>query len=165
MEVIFKFTPKESHSSKELMEDLSSQIDLQTFLRGNIGNSITVTMEVTANISEKRKLYSYYHKVILNVAMQVFTNDGYEAMDKVKADYLLKAECAKDYMYNAKTDREEPYLLDKSRMNKQRLIEYVTACITFLEVEKGARVPDSSSYKMDLRSGIEGFQNVNNKKK
>jgi len=85
-------------------------------------------------------------------------------MDKVKADYFMKAECGKGIMYNPITEAEEVYLLDKARMNKDRLRKFIMDCITFLEIEKGAKVPDSSEYMMELRTGFSGFKSVKKKK-
>jgi len=164
MNAIFTFTPKESFNSKEMMEDLSSQKDVQTYMQGTFGKEVTIEMNLSTKIPEKARMYNFYHRVILGVAMKCFTNDGWESVDKVKADYLLKAECGKGMMYNAKTGEEEIYLLDKSRMNKDRLHKYITDCITFLEVEKGYKVPDSSSFLAELRTGIKGFKSVNSKK-
>lgn len=165
METIFKFIPVDSPSSLKLSEGLTSQEDFQRFLRFNTGKSVTGTFCLTEKLSEKERLYAYYHKVILNIAIELFSGDGWEAVDKVKADYLLKAECAKSIMYNRKTDTEEIYLIDKASMNKDRLRKYIIDCITYLEVERGCIVPDSSSYMMELKSGISGFVNVNQKKK
>jgi len=164
MNTIFTFYPSDSHSSKEIAESLTSQKDFNTFLRGNIGKSITVELKLTEKLSEKERMYGFYHRVILGVAMQVFTNEGWDGMDKVKADYFMKAECGKGIMYNPITEAEEVYLLDKARMNKDRLRKFIMDCITFLEIEKGAKVPDSSEYMMELRTGFSGFKSVKKKK-
>jgi len=71
---------------------------------------------------------------------------------------------AKDIVYNELTGEEEVFLLDKSRMNKNRLSQFVTDCIAFLEVECGCTVPDSASYVAELQTGIKGFTSVNSKK-
>jgi hypothetical protein len=165
METIFKFTPKDAFSSKIMAEDLTDQKDFQTFMKMNIDKSITATFSLTEKLSEKQQMYDFYHKVILGVAIQAYTNDGWEAVDKVFADHLLKAECAREIKFNSKTNKEEIYLLDKSRMNRDRLHKFITDCITLLEVEKGYRVPDSSEYLMELATGISGFKSVNSRKK
>jgi hypothetical protein len=164
MEVTFEFTPKDSFSSKEMIEDLSNQKDFQEYVRHYVGTRLKVDISPTSILSEKERLYSYYHKVVLSVAMQAYSEDGWESMDKTKTDYFLKAECGKDIVYNAKTRKEEIYLLDKSKMNKDRLRKFVYDCIIFLETEKGVRVPDSESYKFELQSGISGFQSTKSKK-
>lgn len=164
MKPIFKFTPKDAHSTNQMIEPLVYQEDFQKFVRGNVGSQITVTLEISTKKSEKEQMYAFYHRVILNVAMEYYRNLGWTEMDKVKADYFLKSECGKDVVYNPKTDEEEVYLLDKSRMNKARLSQFITDCITYLEVECGCTVPDSASYMMELRSGISGFTSINKRK-
>ena len=164
MSYIFTFTPKESFNSKEMMEELSSQKDVQTLMQGTIGKELTVEMKLSTKIPEKARMYNFYHRVILGIAMQCFSNDGWEAVDKVKADYILKAECGKGIMYNHKTGEEDIYLLDKAKMNKDRLHKYITDCITFLEVEKGYIVPDSASFIAEIQTGMKGFKSTNSKK-
>ena len=160
MKVIFTFNPKDSFNSKEMMEGLSMQKDVQTFLRGYIDQEITVEMKPTAKLSEKVLLYNYYHRVVLGVAIECFENDGWEAMDKVKADYLLKMECGKELMYNEKTDKQQIYLFEKSAATKKDLHAFISRCITYLEVERGYIVPDSSSYKFGKESGLSSFKKV-----
>lgn len=164
MSYIFTFTPKESHSSKERIEDLTDQKDVQLFLKETVGHSITAEFKLTNKQSEKERLYRYYHKVVLSIAVQYYKSCGYSEADKVFCDYQLKAHCAKGIMYNSKTQQEEVFLLDKSRMNKKRLGEFVTDCITFLEVDCGYKVPDSQSYIAELQTGIKGFHSVGHKK-
>ena len=65
MNTIFTFHPSDSHSSKEIAEPLTSQKDFNTFLRGNIGKSITAELKLTEKLSEKERMYGYYHRVIL----------------------------------------------------------------------------------------------------
>lgn len=160
MKAIFTFTPKDSFNSKDMMENLSSQKDVQTFLRGHKDQEITVEMKPTAKLSEKVQMYNYYHRVILGVAIDCFENDGWEAMDKVKADYLLKMECGKEIMYNEKTDTEQIYLFEKSGAPKRELHKFICRCITYLEVERGYRVPDSESYTFSKNTGLDGFKKV-----
>ena len=165
METIFRFTPKEAFNSKIMAEDLTDQVDFQKFLKMNVNKLITVSMVPTELLSEKQQLYDFYHKVVLGVAMECFTNDGWEAVDKVFADYLLKAQCGKGIKYNSKTQEQEVYILDKSRMNKEQLRKFVFDCITFLEVEKGYIVPDSAEYKFEMATGMSGFKSINSRKK
>ena len=164
MDLIIEFTPHDHLSSSKMVEELTLNENFQKFMRGNDGKRIKATFSPAVKQSEKERLYNYYHKVILGVAIQVYTNDGWTEVDKVKADYLLKAECGKGIMFNSKTGQEEIYLLDKSRMNKDRLYKFISDCITFLEVEKGAIVPESSTYLMEMRTGISGFRSLNSKK-
>ncbi len=165
MEAIFTFVPKDEFNINNVVEELTSQGDFKRYLKLSTGKSVTVHLKLSEKLSEKQKMYNYYHKVILSVAMRVFSNDGWEAVDKVFADHLLKCECGRGMKYNAKTNKEEVYLLDKSRMNMQELHKFISDCITFLEVEKGAIVPDSASFLAEVQTGIKGFKVVESKKR
>jgi hypothetical protein len=160
MKPSFTFTPKDSFSSKEIIEGLTSQKDVQTYLRGMVGKELTVEFKETAKLSEKVLLYAYYHRVVLKVAIDCFENDGWTSMDKVKADYILKAQCGKEIMYNEKTKQEQVYLFEKSAASKKDLYDFVCRCITFLEVERGYTVPDSDSYLFKKSTGLDGFKKV-----
>ena len=164
MSYIFTFTPKESFNSKEMMEELSSQKDVQTLLTGWKDKEVTVEMKLSVSVPEKQKLYSFYHRVILGIAMEYYRACGYHEADKVFCDYQLKAQCGKDIMYNHKTGEEEVFLLDKSRMNKKRLHQFVTDCISFLEIDCGYIVPDSASFIAEIQTGMKGFKSTNSKK-
>jgi len=160
MSTIFKFTPKESFNSKEMMEGLSGQKDVQTFLQMNTGEEVTVEMKLSNKLSKKNQLFAFYHRVVLSVAAKCFENDGWTGMDKVKADYMLKAECGKEIMINDQTGEEQVYLLDKSRLNHKELYAYVCRCINFLEMERGYTVPDSSSWLLEKTTGLSGFKKI-----
>ena len=160
MEAIFDFTPTEAYSIKDNLWNLLKQKDFQDYIQSNIDKKLNIVISPAESLPEKERLYRYYHKVILNVAISVFTNDGWEGVDKVKADYLLKAECAKEVMYNSKTNSEDIYLLDKASMNKDRLRKFISDCINYLEIERGARVPDSAAYLTEINTGISGFTRI-----
>lgn len=157
---IFKFIVGEAPNVSDMLRGLSSQQDVYDFLLQNQGNELKVDFSARISKSDKQEMYDYYHKVILAVAIQVYTNEGWESMDKVKADCFLKNECAKGLVYNYKFDRTEIYIEEKSKMTKQRLHKFISDCIIFLETEKGARVPDAESYKIDLQTGLSGFTKI-----
>jgi hypothetical protein len=160
MKAIFTFTPKKSLSIYEVTDDLFLQDDVRTYLRGMVGKELTVEFKETAKLSEKVLLYAYYHRVVLKVAIDCFENDGWTSMDKVKADYILKAQCGKEIMYNEKTNQEQVYLFEKSAASKKDLYDFICRCITFLEVERGYTVPDSDSYLFKKSTGLDGFKKV-----
>lgn len=156
MEAIFYFKVSDSINMSERIRTLTMQEDFYKFLSENISNEMRCSITQANILSEKQQMFDYYHKVVLSVAIQVFSGEGWEGMDKVKADHFLKQECAKGLIYNYKLDREEIYFEEKSKMPKKRLHKYISDCINFLEVEKGAIVPDSESYKQ----GFDGFKKV-----
>ncbi|MFN5416464.1 MAG: hypothetical protein ACK5B9_05360 [Flavobacteriia bacterium] len=157
---IFNFKVGQGPNVSDMVRDLTTQKDFYDFLLEN--NEKTLKVEFSAKISksDKQEMYDFYHKVVLSVAIQVFTNEGWDAMDKVKADHFLKMECAKGLVFNHKLDRTEIFIEEKSKMNKQRLHKFISDCIVFLEVEKGARVPDADSYKIDKLTGLSGFTKI-----
>ncbi len=111
---------------------------------------IPVRMEMKPDVKKntKQALYDYYHGPLMAVAVQAYTNAGYELMDDVKCDYLLKAECAKGTMTTP--EGEEFYLLDKSKMDKARLVKFVNDCIVHLEMNLSVphnNIPDAEMYK------------------
>lgn len=160
MEAIFFFKVSDSVNISKRIRTLTMQEDFYKFLTENKGCEIRCSLTQSNNLPEKQQMFDYYHKVVLAVAIQVFSNEGWEGMDKVKADHFLKQECAKGLVYNYKLDREEIYFEEKSKMPKKRLHKYITDCIIFLEVEKGAKVPDSESYKFEQQTGLSGFKTI-----
>lgn len=164
MKAIFTFTPKKGYNLRDVMFDLIEDSDFLRYLQEMSETQLTMEIKPTSKRSEKELMYAYYHKVVLGAAMEAFSNDGWESMDKVKADYMLKAELAKDVMYNAKEDKEEYFLEDKSKMSKKRLGKFINDCILFLEIEKGVNVPESDEYKHFNSSGMMGFKTINNNK-
>jgi len=160
MKAIFKFTPRDKHNLLEKLFELLHKKDFLTMINANIGTELSAEISVAAKVPEKEQMYAYYHRVILDVAMKMYTEDGWESVDKVKADYLLKAECGKEVMYNAKTDTESIYLLDKKAMTKEQLRKYIVDCVLYLEKERGYKVPESANYLAEMRTGHKGFETL-----
>jgi hypothetical protein len=158
MEAIFKFRPQVSSIPIHRCHGLISNPDFQKYLQKYEGEELELHLSPAVKTAEKERMYAFYHKVVLGVAMRVFTDDGWESVDKVKADYLLKAECAKAPLYNTKTGEVDVYLEDKASMTKERLYKYISDCITFLEVERGAKVPDSVSFLSGDQSGFKSVR-------
>jgi len=160
MKAIFKFTPMMGSSTALQITDLIVKPDFKKYINGNLETEILVEFSVAADTPEKEQMYAYYHRVVLAVAMRMYTDDGWESVDKVKADYFLKAECGKELIYNSKTDTESIYLLDKKSMNKDRLRKYIIDCVNFLEKERGYQVPESAQYLAEMKTGIKGLKSL-----
>jgi len=154
MEAIFKFKILEESSPVQMLRDLFNNPDFRPFLWEHKGKEVVMTISPAAVLSEKEQMYAFYHKVVLSSAISAFTEAGWEAMDKVKADYMLKAECAKGIMYNKITGQEEAYLEDKSAMNKARLHKYISDCIHLLEADFGVRVPSADEFREPDEEGF-----------
>lgn len=163
MKATFNFTPKFGYNLRDVMGSLADSEDFKKYLQEMSDTELVLEIKPAAKLSPKQRMYNYYHKVVLGVAMQAYTDDGWEAVDKEKADHLLKQECAMELMYNEKEDREESYPEDKSKMNKKRLAKFVTDCILVLH-NKGYQVPESDEYLHFMQTGEMGFKSVSNNK-
>jgi hypothetical protein len=146
MNALFFFTIKDGPNLSSLLEDLRGQKDFHDYLLQFQGKEVKMELSLRESKSEKLDMYAYYHKVILSIAVECL-QETYEVVDKVKADYILKANCAKGILFNKVTGDEEIYLEDKSAMSRGRLYKYLSDCIFFLEDTYGVRVPDASRYR------------------
>lgn len=160
MRAKFTFKIRKAINLRDRLYELINQKDFLDYLEEMGDQEVVMDLKPSVRSSDKLRMYDYYHKVVLGSAMRAYEDEGWESMDKVKADYMLKAECAKDVMYNPKSDTESIYLIDKAAMNKERLRKYITDCIYYLEIEKGVRVPDSAEYKAFQQTGIKGFKSI-----
>jgi len=126
--------------------------DLATFCGENDGQDIIVSLKPKAKASEKTRLYAFYHGPLLHCAMIGYTFAGWEGLDKVKVDYLLRAEFAKDFLKRP-DGSYQVVMLDKKRMTKNRFLKYVQDCLFFIENELKQGVPDSEEYKASKGTG------------
>lgn len=117
------------------------------------GEDITVQMLPTVKTAKKLKMFRFYYVNVLHCAVIGYTHAGYPAMDTVKADYLLRAECAKSFIEKPNGEFE-PIMLDKRSMTNARLLKYLQDCIHFIESELGVRVPSAEEYRMQRDTGI-----------
>jgi hypothetical protein len=126
------------------------------------GKEVRMELRPAVKAGTKQAMYDYYHGPFMAIAIQAYTNAGYEGMDEVKCDYMLKAEVAKGTMTTP--EGEEIYLLDKSRMTKERLIKFVNDCIDHLIINLDVpkeNIPDSEMYKNMMSTG-HAFKSVKN---
>lgn len=155
--------PKDAINLRDLVTELLDS-DFVDYLRHMKGTSIDMSIEPSELSSEKMKMYAYYSKVILSVAMVAFTDMGWELIDKNKADEMLKDQCAAEPIFNPVTGEKRILRENKAKMPKDRLTKYITDCILFLE-ELGYRVPEAEEYKNKLITGMSGFNSVSKTKK
>lgn len=122
-----------------------NRFDLDRYSKEKDGKELIVHVKEKAKTGEKMRMYAFYHGPLLDCAIIGYANAGYSGIDKVKADYLLRANFAKDFIQ--KPDGEyEPIMLDKKDMSKDRLRKFIEDCILFIEEEFKQQVPDSSEY-------------------
>ena len=152
------FTPRKGYSIKEALAELNDT-DFLKYLMQMEGKILSLSLEPKSVKSEKQRMYAYYQKVVLGIAVIFFTDMGWEAMDKNKADEMLKDQCACIPIYNSKTDQKKIVREEKSRMPKDRLRKYIVDCIFFLE-ENGYKVPESGEYINKQRTGMDGFKEI-----
>jgi len=148
MKIHFNFTPKHGHNLRDKLWDLLQNEDFFKYLTHMKGKEVRMDLRSAVKKGTKQAMYDYYHGPLMHVAIQSYTNAGYEMMDEVKCDYLLKAACAKGTMTTP--EGEEIYLLDKSKMTKERLTKFIADCIIHLEQDLGVpakNIPDAEAYK------------------
>lgn len=126
--------------------------DERKFAIENEGQEIIKTYKLKAKLSELMRMFAFYHGPLLECAVIGFTYRGYEGIDKVKADYLLLAEFAKDFV--KKPDGTYQVIItSKARMNKARFLKYLQDCIFYIENELQQTIPDSETYRLSKASG------------
>lgn len=146
------------HSRKIVFSNID---DVEKFCLENPNERLTVHIKPIIRQSDKERLYAYYHHVVLKYTVQALTHEGWELVDDVVADYYLKSECAREIIFNPKTNEERTYLVDKSRMTKDRLRKFVNDCILLLEFRHSQLVPDSSEWKIKKGTG-RNFKSMKN---
>ena len=155
MKAIFNFTPtRRAPGANADSKDLVTQVDFQKYLEEHVDKRLIVTIDEEANYPEKERMYAYLMGPVLDCAVQGFSDAGWEGMDKVAAEHQFKEMFAKDYIIDP-DGIPSPYLLEKKRMSKDRLLKYIVDILHFLEAELGQEVPDSEAYKMKLETGVE----------
>jgi len=165
MKIHFNFTPKFGHNLRDLLGNLPDNEDFIKYLKHMANTPLRIEMKPDVKKNTKQALYDYYHGPLMAVAIQAYTNAGYELMDEVKCDYLLKAECAKGTMTTP--EGEQVYLLDKAKMDKARLVKFISDCIVHLEMNLGVpakNIPDAEMYK-NLQEMGRAFKSVSHIKK
>lgn len=112
---------------------------------------------IAAQLPEKIRMYRYLMGPLMYCAIEALTAAGYSGIDKVVAEYHMRAQFAKS-SYMKPTGEEEVYLLEKKNMSKKRLHKYITDIIFYLETEFGQTVPDAEFYTNKLTGNT--FQSV-----
>jgi len=126
--------------------------DLERFCLENDGTEMIITIKESSKLSQKLKMYAFYHVAILDCAVRAYTNAGYPGIDKVKADYLLRAEFAKDFIEKPNGEFV-PIMIDKRNMSKGRLHKFLSDCLFFLESEFSQEVPNAEEFKLKKATG------------
>jgi hypothetical protein len=125
--------------------------DLHRALMQEEGEEMMLSLKPVNKLSEKQRLYNFYHRAVLDAGIEVLTKDGWDGVDKVKADYYFKVNCAKGIMYNPSTNQEEIYILEKKAFPLERLYKFVVDCILLLELRHGYHVQDAQTWKQEQK--------------
>lgn len=126
--------------------------DWHKFAIENDQQDLVITMKQKARTGEKMRMYAYYHGPLLECALIGYTYAGWEGLDKVKVDYLLLAEFAKDFLKRP-DGSYQPVIISKASMTKARFLKYLQDCIYFIEQELKQSIPDSDEFKMRKATG------------
>lgn len=164
MKIHFNFTPKFGHNLRDQLGDLTYNEDFRKYLKQFADTPLRMELKPAIKKNVKQALYDYYYGPLMAVAIDAYTNAGYELMDEVKCDFMLKAECAKGIMMTPEGERV--YLLDKSKMPKARLVKFVNDVIVHLEMNLGVpheNIPDAEMYK-NLQEMGRKFKSVKHQK-
>ncbi len=132
--------------------------DMDSYCIEHEGEELFVHVEPMVQVPEKMKMYSFWYCNILECAVIGYTAAGYESIDKVTADYLLRAELAKDFV--KKPDGSyQVIMLDKKNMTKARLHKLLSDAIFYIESNLDIRVVEAEEYKLKKATGINFIKN------
>jgi hypothetical protein len=144
--IITNVTFKRESSLKDMMIRLTDIRSLTSFLFSKRGEELTITVEETTSIENKRRMYNYLNGVLMPFVMKVKRDQG-EVLDKVECMIAMKMMFAKDII--ADNDGSDVFVLLSQRdMTKSRLVDFINDIVSHVEMEYGVAVPDSDEYKL-----------------
>lgn len=115
------------------------------WLRDNLDQKFMVYLTPWDPSDEKLLMYAYYYASVLEAARKGFRRHGYHGMDKDKCDNEMKLMFASYKYMTPKGERIGT--LDKRRMSKARLYQYIDDCILFIETELETGVMTVEEFK------------------
>ena len=144
--IITNVTFKKDNTLKDMLVKLSNVRSLVQFLFSKRGEELTITVEETTSIENKRRMYNYLNGVLIPFVIKVKREQG-EVMDKVECMVAMKMLFAKDIIPD--NDGSDVFVLLSQRdMTKSRLIDFINDVVSHVEMEYGVQVPDSDDYKL-----------------
>ena len=129
-----------------MMTKLGNVKNLISFLFLKRGEKLTITVEETVSVNNKRRMYNYLNGVLIPFVMKVKREQG-EVLDKVECMVAMKMMFAKDTIPD-NHGNDVLVLLSQSDMTKSRLIDFINDIVSHVEMEYGVPVPDSEEYKI-----------------
>jgi hypothetical protein len=115
------------------------------WIASNIGQKFMVYLTPWDPSDEKLLMYAYYYASVLESARIGFRRQGYHGMDKDKCDNELKLMFASYKYMTPKGERIG--MLDKRRMSKPRLHQFIEDCILFIEQDLETQVITVEEFK------------------
>ena len=160
MKAHFTFTPDpEPHGAMRKLMPLLNKPGFTDYINQFAGQELILEIKPASKSVEKQQMYAYYRGPLMDVAVMAFTDAGYEGVDKVKAHYLLQANCAKDFIVDPH-GIEEYFVISMADMTKKRLHKYISDCIHLLQAELNVQeIPDAEMYRYNEETGHQ-FKNV-----
>lgn len=155
--MIFSFTPVNG----KIVWD--SPFQVSEWCLDNDKKHHSADLQPSVITSQKMKMYSYYHKCLIPIAIKELNRLGWQSVDAVFADHFFKSEFARDIKFNPILDKQQIYLEDKAKMTKERLTKFLNDCINMIEIDWGIPAPNSSEYKYKL-TGFKSVKTFNNGK-
>lgn len=152
--------PELIFSAKAINKKLlfGSPADIEAYCIEHQDEDLLVHIQPLSKTSPKLKMFAFYYVNILECAVVGYTNAGWESVDKVKADYLLRAELAKDFIKKPNGEYQV-IMLDKRNMSKARLLKLLQDSIMFIENDLGVRVGGSDEFKI-MKATKRNFKKV-----
>lgn len=128
--------------------------DHDKYIAHHDGIEMTVEYSPTAKSSRKERMYRFYHKIVLNVAIEALEETGIVGADKIVADEYLKQSVSQELVYNKRGDVVLKYSMDKKAMSEDRLWKHIQDSVFLLFERHGLEVPDSNEFKDLKEHGI-----------
>jgi len=144
--IITNITFKLESSLRDMLVRLTNIRSVVKFLFSKRGEELTITIEETASIENKRRMYNYLNGVLIPFVMKVKRDQG-EVLDKVECMVAMKMMFAKDTIPD-NHGNDVLVLLSQRDMTKGRIIDFINDIVSHVEMVYEVEVPDADEYKL-----------------
>jgi len=144
--IITNITFKLESSLRDMLVRLTNIRSVVQFLFSKRGEELTITIEETASIENKRRMYNYLNGVLIPFVMKVKRDQG-EVLDKVECMVAMKMMFAKDTIPD-NHGNDVLVLLSQRDMTKGRIIDFINDIVSHVEMVYEVEVPDADEYKL-----------------
>jgi len=120
--------------------------DRLKYLQTMEGIPLIVTYQEEVSLTEKQKMYNYFHGPLSAVGVDAYTDAGYEGYNDGDFEHDMKMRYAFKWIHSPVADpKKRP--LSKADFTKTRLLKFIKDVILHLEMDFSVEVPDSEKYK------------------